>query len=136
MRSIGLCMMAALLLAACDDATGSGYSPGTSGPGLMEAQDTSPAGRAAALGASRTIDYQCTGDTVAHVTLYGQEEMAAVTIPGVLETPLMLDCSPTRVGPECLADTFRVLIDTVSGAAEISDSATDYAVSCSEAAPE
>ena len=128
--------MMALLLAACDDATGSGYSPGTSGPGLMDAPDTSPAGRAAALGVSREIDYQCAGNTTAHVTLYGQEEMAAVTIPGILDAPLMLDCSPTRVGPECSADTFRVLIDTVSRSAGISDSATDYAVSCTEAAPQ
>ena len=49
----------------------------------------------------------------AHVVLYGNEELAAVLIPRKVNVPLYLDCSPTRIGPECSDGVFTALINTL-----------------------
>lgn len=137
MRSAGLCFATGLLLAACDDAVGTGYVPGSSGPAMEPAAVATPADRAAALGMTVGIDYSCSdAGTTAHVTLYGNEEMASVTIAGRVEEPVFLDCAPTRVGPECNDGDFRALINTVTGVAEFFPSAAEAAVSCREIQPE
>ena len=138
MRPTGLlCLATGLMLAGCDDAVGRDYVPGTSGPALEPAGLTTPAERAAALGTSVEIDYTCseTG-TTAHVTLYGHEEMAAITIAGQAGEPVYLDCTPTRVGPECSDGNFRALINIVAGVAEFFPSAAEETVSCREIQPE
>lgn len=137
MRSAGLCFATGLMLAACDDAVGTGYVPGSSGPAMEPAVVATPADRAAALGTSEDIDYSCgEAGTTAHVTLYGNEEMAAVTIAGKVEAPVYLDCAPIRVGPECSDGDFRALINTVAGVAEFFPSAAEETVSCQEIQPE
>ena len=136
MRSIGLCILAAMLVAACEDAVGTGYAPGEPGP-AMEPAGLTPAERAARLGLSQEIAYTCEdGGQTAHVTLYGQEEMAALSVPGILEAPAWLECSPTRAGPECVNDTVRALLNTVNRSAELSDSATGFSASCTEMKPD
>ena len=45
--------------------------------------------------------------------LYGNEELAAVLIPRKVNVPLYLDCSPTRIGPECSDGVFTALINTL-----------------------
>ncbi|MEZ5952929.1 MAG: hypothetical protein R3C13_01360 [Hyphomonas sp.] len=135
MRSIGLCLVAAFTLVACDDATGIQYTPGTSGPEMMPESGAVPAGGAGTRAVTSRIAYTCDGNVLAKVVLYGAEEMAALTVDGVIDAPVYLECSPTRAGPECREDTLHILINTVSGGAEISDSATDFALSCTEAEP-
>lgn len=131
MRSAGLCFAVIFLVAACDDAGGAGYMPGGSPPVRDELNVPTPSERAMALGTSAEIDYACgEDDRPAHVTLFGAEEMAGVLIPGTVDVPLYLDCSPTRAGPECTAGTFRALINTVADRVEFSDSVTGDGLSC------
>ena len=137
MRSAGLCLAATFILGACDDAGGMVYSSSDAGATMSGVPTPAPADRAAALGATQDIDYAC-GDNggSAHITLFGQEEMAAISIPGVVDETLYLDCSPTRVGPECTDGAFSALINTVADSAEFSDTATGYSASCTAATPE
>ena len=137
MRNAGVCLILMLVPSACDDAVGTRYSPGSSGTAMETQVPPTPAERAATLGASEEIDYACAeSGTTAHVTLYGREEMAAVTIAGRVEDPVLLDCAPTRVGSECSDGTFRALINTVTGVAEFFPSAADETVSCAVIQPE
>jgi hypothetical protein len=53
----------------------------------------------------------------AHVVLYGNEEVAAVLIPGKVNVPLYLDCSPTRIGPECSDGQFTAHLNTLDDTA-------------------
>jgi hypothetical protein len=145
MRYAGLCSVLLLIPAACDDAVGSGYPDDTSSA-VMEATraerapaeapvsgseanaaDTDgmpssrtagdPEERAAILGLTQEADYTCNQEGVsAHAVFYGDEELAAVLIPGKVNVPLYLDCSPTRIGPACsdgqFTARFNVLDDT------------------------
>ena len=136
MRQAALCLGLLLVPVACGDAVGSNYTPGTSGAALEAEVPETPAERAAALGATREIDYTCAGSaTTAHVTLYGSEEMASVLIAGLMDAPAYLDCSSTRIGPECSDGTFHALINTVAGTAEFFRSAADDTVACEAAQP-
>lgn len=131
MRSAGLCFAAIFFCAACDDAGGMGYTPGGTAPVRDELEVPTLSERAMALGTTTEIDYACGEDGhTAHVTLFGAEEMAGVLIPGMVDVPLYLDCSPTRVGPECSAGTFRALINTVANSVDFSDSVTGDGLSC------
>ena len=76
-----------------------------------------PEERAASLGLTQEADYTCNQESVsAHVVFYGDEDLTAVLIPGKVNVPLYLDCSPTRIGPECsdgqFTAQFNVLDDT------------------------
>lgn len=131
MRSAGLSLAAILWLAACDDAGGIVYSASDAGATMSGVPTPAPAERAAALGVSEELDYACgASGGSAHVTLFGEQDMAAVLIPGVLDEALYLDCTPTRAGPECRSGSFRVLIHIAADSAEFSDSATGYDATC------
>ncbi|WP_273184665.1 hypothetical protein [Hyphomonas adhaerens] len=74
--------------------------------------------RAASLGLTQEMDFTCVSEggndgSSAHVVLYGNEELAAVLIPRKVNVPLYLDCSPTRIGPECSDGVFTALINTL-----------------------
>ena len=143
MRYFGLCSLLLAIPAACDDAAGSGY-PDTASGALFESsiesepetpspedvsadsvvdtmpadKESSPEQRAASLGLTREVDYTCNKEGVsAHVVLYGSEEVAAVLIPGKVNVPLYLDCSPTRIGPECSDGQFTAHINTLDDTA-------------------
>ncbi|MEZ5998509.1 MAG: hypothetical protein R3B98_07435 [Hyphomonas sp.] len=90
---------------------------------------------AGTLAVSNRIAYTCDGGVAANVTMYGAEEKATITVAGILDSPAYLDCSPTRAGPECTNDSLRVLMNIVSGTAQISDSESDFSLSCTEATP-
>jgi hypothetical protein len=69
---------------------------------VTEGAAGTPEERMASLGLSQEMDYTCdTPGITAHIVLYGNEEVAAVIIPDKVNVPLYLDCSPTRIGPEC-----------------------------------
>lgn len=136
MRHAGLCSVLLLIPAACDDAVGSGYpddntsavieaaspdAPPPEDPTSTSEADTAgedagtdPETRAASLGLTQEMDYTCNKEGVsAHIVLYGNEELAAVLIPGKVNVPLYLDCSPTRIGPECTDGHFTAQINTL-----------------------
>ena len=137
MRSVGLCFAVMSLLAACDDAVGTGYPSGVSIAGPEMADAVSPAERAVALGIAREIDYACgEGGASAHVTLYGSEEMASLLIPGQIDPPIYLDCSPTLAGPECRGGDIRALINTVEDRAAFSGGSLAEPLSCTMLTPE
>ncbi|WP_321491150.1 hypothetical protein [uncultured Hyphomonas sp.] len=131
MRHAGLCLTLLLIPTACDDAVGSGY-PGESPPAeervaepaddaavpaLSDAGST-PEDRAASLGLSQEMDYACDKpDMSAHVVLYGNEEVVAVLIPGKVNVPLYLECSATRIGPECSDGQFTAHLNTLEDTA-------------------
>ena len=127
MRHAGLCSILLLIPAACDDAVGPGY-PGETPPAeelVAEPADSAaapesddsgstPEERAASLGLTQEMDYACdTPDMSAHVVLYGSEEVVAVLIPGKVNVPLYLECSPTRIGPECTDGQFTAHLNTL-----------------------
>jgi hypothetical protein len=145
MRYAGLCSVLLLIPAACDDAVGAGYPDDTSSAvieatraerapaeepvsgseaNVADTDDRSssrsvsdPEERAASLGLTQEADYTCNQESVsAHVVFYGDEDLTAVLIPGKVNVPLYLDCSPTRIGPECsdgqFTAQFNVLDDT------------------------
>jgi hypothetical protein len=142
--------------AACDDAVGTGYTGGTSGQ-VMTPEATPPddpldaddpkaetevsvahaAARAADLGLSEELDYTCGDDgATAHVVLYGSGELAAVVIPGHSHVPLYVDCSPTRVGPECVDGAFTALINTLDDTATFTLAGGDAPLVCTALQPE
>jgi len=139
MRRTGLSLVLILVPVACDDAAGTDYRPGSSAPAMTaygEASEASEAERAAGLGLTGKIDYACgDGGTAAQVALYGQDEMAALTVPGLLEDPAYLRCAPTRAGPECTDGAIRALINTVEGTATLSGGALGDEMACIRAAP-
>jgi hypothetical protein len=127
MRHAGLCLTLLLIPAACDDAVGSGY-PGVTAPAeerVAEPADdaavpalsdsgSTPEERAASLGLTQEMDFTCDKpDMSAHVVLYGNEEVVAVLIPGKVNVPLYLECSPTRIGPECSDGQFTAHLNTL-----------------------
>ena len=156
MRFAGVCSILFLMLAACDDAVGAGYAGGTSGQVMTPEADLSDdtldaddlkaetevsvadaAARAADLGLSEEMDYTCGDDgTTAHVVLYGAGELAAVLIPDRPHVPLYVDCSPTRVGPECSAGTFTALINTLEDTATFTLAEGDAPLACKVLQPE
>ncbi|WP_155839896.1 hypothetical protein [Hyphomonas jannaschiana] len=165
MRYIGLCSALLIFPAACDDAVGSGYPETTSGAviesSITEASDTpseegaaeesaestadagseetgdTPEERMASLGLSREMDYTCDQSGMsAHVVLYGDEDVAAVIIPGKVNVPLYLDCSPTRIGPECSDGQFTAHINTLEDKAMFSELKDAAPLVCTMAVPE
>ena len=165
MRSIGLCSVLLLFPAACDDSVGSGYPESTSGSviesSIAEASDTSaadesaadpaegtaesvtegaagtPEERMASLGLSQEMDYTCdTPGMTAHIVLYGNEEVAAVIIPDKVNVPLYLDCSPTRIGPECSDGQFTAHINTLEDKAMFSDLNDAAPLTCTMVMPD
>lgn len=150
MRCAGLCSILLLIPAACDDAVGSGY-PGETPPAeeiITEPADvaavstsddtvTSPEARAAALGLTREMDYICDkSDMSAHLVLYGSEELAAVLIPGKVNVPLYLDCSATRIGPECADGQFTAHLNTLEDTAMFYELKDASPLICSMVQPE
>ncbi len=156
MRYAGLCSILLLIPAACDDAVGAGYAGGTSGQVMVPAEDlsddtldahdlkaetevsvTDAAARATELGLLEEMDYTCGDDgTTAHVVLYGAGELAAMLIPDRPHVPLYVDCSPTRVGPECRAGTFTALINTLEDTATFTLAEGDMPLACTVLQPE
>ena len=131
MRYAGLCSILLLTLTACDDAVGVAYPahdvgaeaspdmPSSDGSATDIADDAdSSEDRAADLGLTQEMDYTCDrAGKSAHVVLYGQEEIAAILIPGKVNVPLYLDCSPTRIGPECADGHFTAHLNTLDDTA-------------------
>lgn len=155
MRYAGLCSVLLLIPAACDDAVGSGY-PDDTASAVIEAQRaekapveepvsgseantantdemsssrtaSDPEERAALLGLTQEADYTCNQEGIsAHVVLYGNEDLAAVLIPGKVNVPLYLDCSATRIGPECSDGQFTAHLNVLDDTAlfyELKDAA-------------
>ena len=93
--------------------------------------------RMASLGLSQEMDYTCdTPGMTAHIVLYGNEEVAAVIIPDKVNVPLYLDCSPTRIGPECSDGQFTAHINTLEDKAMFSDVNDAAPLTCSMVMPE
>jgi len=156
MRFAGVCSILLLMPAACDDAVGTGYPGASSGQFIAPETDVSDdtpgaddpkaetevfaadaAARAADLGLSEEMDYTCGDDgTTAHVVLYGAGELAAVLIPGRPHVPLYVDCSATRVGPECRAGTFTALINTLEDTATFTLADGEAPLACTVLKPE
>lgn len=162
MRNIGLCLLLLVIPAGCDDAVGSGYPDATSGAFLeskiesetetppQEAlseepaseiaeagERTSPEKRAAMLGLTQEVDYTCNKEGVtAHVVIYGNEEVTAVLVPGVVNGPLYLDCSRTRIGPECSDGQFTAHINTLDDTAMFYELKDASPLTCALVQPE
>jgi len=150
MRYAGLCSILLMILAACDDAVGSAHPGDIASPeeNMMETADTPAVGtsddagesaeeRAASLGLTQEIDFTCDqADMSAHIVLYGSEEVAAVLIPGKVNVPLYLDCSPTRIGPECTDGQFTALLNTLEDKVVFSDPTDASPLTCSMVQPE
>ena len=125
MRYAGLCSVLLLIPAACGGAVGSGYPDETpfaeeivaepAGDAAVSAANDAGGGSeelAASLGLTQEMDYACDkAGMSAHVVVYGNEEVVAVLIPGKVNVPLYLDCSSTRIGPECTDGQFTAHIN-------------------------